>query len=400
MMEKSREVVIIDGVRTPIGNFGGALREIPNQKLGSHVVGEVIKRTGVDPSMIEEVIFGCVGQYSDATNLSRVISLMAGIPLEVPAYTVARNCASGMQALVNAAQNILSGDANVQVSGGVENMSLAPFVTREMRFGHRLRHTTMIDSLWEGLTDGFCGQIMGMTAENLADEFKISREEQDRFAVESHKKAFRAIREGKFKEEIAPVSVPKKAAGKEVTPELFAQDEGPNVALTEQMLALYPPIFKEGGTVTAGNACPLNDAAAAVLMMSAEKARELKLEPLGYIRSYASVGVEPQRMGIGPALAIPKALKKANLSLSDIQLIEINEAFAVQYLSVERVLGLNREIVNVNGGAIALGHPVGMSGTRLVITLLREMKRRNLRLGVASLCVGGGLGSAMVVERK
>jgi len=395
-----KEIAIIEGVRTPIGNLGGALKEITNQKMGELVVREVLKRTQVDPAQIEEVIFGCVGQYSDATNLARVISLMAGVPITTPAYTVARNCASGLQAVVNACQNILSGDADVQIAGGVENMSLAPFVSRDMRFGHRLKHSMMIDSIWEGLTDGFCGQIMGYTAENLAEEFKISRQEQDKYAVESHKKAFRATREGRFKEEIVPVSIPKKVAGKEVTPEIFAQDEGINVALSEQMLSLYPTIFKEGGTVTPGNACPISDGAAALLIMSKEKAEALKLQPLGYVRSYASVGVEPQRMGIGPALAIPKALKKANLSLSDIQLVEVNEAFAAQYLAVERALGLKREITNVNGGAIALGHPVGMSGTRLIITLLKEMKRRNLSLGVASLCVGGGLGSAMVLERK
>ncbi|MBI3803368.1 MAG: thiolase family protein [Nitrospirae bacterium] len=395
-----KEIAIIDGVRTPIGNLGGALKEITNQKMGELVVREVLKRTHVDPARIEEVIFGCVGQYSDATNLARVIGLMAGIPITTPAYTVARNCASGLQAVVNACQNILSDDADIQIAGGVENMSLAPFVSRDMRFGHRLKHSMMIDSIWEGLTDGFCGQIMGHTAENLAEEFKISRQEQDKYAVESHKKAFRATREGRFKEEIVPVSIPKRVAGKEVTPELFAQDEGINVALSEQMLSLYPTIFKEGGTVTPGNACPISDGAAALLIMSKEKAQELKLEPLGYIRSYASVGVEPERMGIGPALAIPKALKKANLSLSDIQLVEVNEAFAIQYLAVERALGLKREITNVNGGAIALGHPVGMSGTRLIITVLKEMKRRNLSLGVASLCVGGGIGSAMVLERK
>ena len=395
-----KEVVIVEGVRTPIGNMGGALKEITNHKLGELVVRELLKRAQVDPALIEEVIFGCVGQYSDATNLARVITLMAGLPITTPAYTVARNCASGLQAVVNACQNITSGDADIQIAGGVENMSLAPFVSRDMRFGHRLKHSVMIDSIWEGLTDGFCGQIMGYTAENLAEEFKISRQEQDKYAVESHKKAFRAIREGKLKEEIVPVSVPKKAAGKTVTGELFAQDEGPNVALTEQMLGLYPTVFKEGGTVTPGNACPISDGAAALLIMSAEKARELGKTPLGYVRSYASVGVEPERMGIGPAIAIPKALKKADLSLSDIQLVEVNEAFAVQYLAVERALGLKREITNVNGGAIALGHPVGMSGTRLVITLLKEMKRRNLSLGVVSLCVGGGLGSAMVLERK
>ncbi|MFQ5588596.1 MAG: thiolase family protein [Nitrospiria bacterium] len=395
-----KEIAIIEGVRTPIGNLGGALKDITNQKMGELVVREVLKRADLEPELVEEVIFGCVGQYSDATNLSRVITLMAGLPIETPAYTVARNCASGLQAVVNACQNILSGDADVQIAGGVENMSLAPYVSRDMRFGQRLKHSRMIDSIWEGLTDGFCGQIMGYTAENLAEEFKISREEQDKYAVESHKKAFRATREGKLREEILPVSIPKKVAGKEVTSELFAQDEGPNIALTEQMLSLYPTIFKEDGSVTPGNACPISDGAAALAIMSGERARQLDKEPLGYVRSYASVGVEPSRMGIGPAAAIPKALKKAGLSLSDMELIEVNEAFAVQYLAVERTLGLNRDIVNVNGGAIALGHPVGMSGTRLIITLLKEMKRRNLSLGVASLCVGGGLGSAMVLERK
>jgi acetyl-CoA C-acetyltransferase len=397
-MEK--EVVIIEGVRTPIGNFGGALKDVTAHKMGEIVLRELLNRTQLDPKRVEEVIFGCVGQFSDAANIARVIALMAGIPTEVPAYTVQRNCSSGLQAVANAFQNIRSGEADVQIAGGTESMSRAPYVSRDMRWGKRFRHGEFIDSLWEGLTDAFCGQVMGYTAENLAEEFSISREEQDRFAVQSHKKAFRAIREGKFKEEIVPVMVPKKAAGKEVTPEPFALDEGPNVSLTEQTLALYPTIFKEGGTVTPGNACPLNDGAAAVLMMSRESARELGYEPLGWVRSCAFVGVEPQRMGIGPALAIPKALKKAGLQMGDMQLIEINEAFAAQYLSVEKVLGLNREIVNVNGGAIALGHPVGMSGTRLIITLLKEMKRRNLTLGVVSLCVGGGMGAAMVLERK
>lgn len=395
-----KNIAIVEGVRTPIGNMGGALKEITNQKMGELVVREALKRAEVDPSEVEEVIFGCVGQYSDATNLARVITLMAGLRMTTPAYTVGRNCASGLQAVVNACQNIYSGDADLQIAGGVENMSLAPFVSRDMRFGQRLRHSQMIDSIWEGLTDGFCGQIMGNTAENLAEEFQITRQEQDKYAIESHKKAFRAIREGKFREEIVPVSIPKKVAGKEVTPEVFSQDEGPNVALTEQMLGLYPTIFKENGTVTPGNACPISDGAAAIVIMSEEKAKALGKEPLGYVRGYASVGVEPQRMGIGPAMAIPKALKKANLSLSDIELVEVNEAFAVQYLAVERVLGLKREITNVNGGAIALGHPVGMSGTRLVMTLLKEMKRRDLTLGVVSLCVGGGLGSAMVLERR
>ncbi|MFZ5876678.1 MAG: thiolase family protein [Nitrospirota bacterium] len=395
-----KDVVIVDGVRTPIGNFGGALKDVTAHAMGAAVVKAVVERTKIAPDAVDEVIFGCVGQHSDATNMARNIALYAGLPITVPAYTVQRNCSSGLQSLVNAYQNIQAGDADVQIVGGTESMSQAPFVSRDMRWGKRLKHGSFIDSIWEGLTDGFCGQIMGYTAETLAEEFKIGREEQDKFALLSHKRAFRAVREGKFKDELMTVMVPKKMAGKEVTPEPFAQDEGPNAALTEQQLALYPTVFKEGGTVTPGNSCSLNDGAAAALVMSAERARALGYEPLGYIRSYAFVGVEPQRMGIGPAEAIPIALKKGKLSLADIQLFEINEAFAAQYLAVERKLGLNRDIVNVNGGAIALGHPVGMTGTRLAITVLREMKRRNLNLGIASMCVGGGIGAAMVLERK
>jgi acetyl-CoA C-acetyltransferase len=395
-----KDVVIVDGVRTPIGNFGGALKDVTAHAMGAAVVKALMDRTNIDPGAVDEVIFGCVGQHSDATNMARNIALYAGLPIRVPAYTVQRNCSSGLQSLVNAFQNIQAGDADVQIVGGTESMSQAPFVSRDMRWGKRLKHGSFIDSIWEGLTDGFCGQIMGYTAETLAEEFKIGRDEQDKFALLSHKRAFRAVREGKFKDEIATVMVPKKMAGKEVTPEPFAQDEGPNAALTEQQLALYPTVFKEGGTVTPGNSCSLNDGAAATLVMTAERARALGYEPLGFIRAYAFIGVEPQRMGIGPAEAIPLALKKAKLSLSDVQLFEINEAFAAQYLAVEQKLGLNRDVVNVNGGAIALGHPVGMTGTRLAVTLLREMKRRNLAVGVASMCVGGGIGAAMVLERR
>lgn len=278
-------------------------------------------------------------------------------------------------------------------------MSRAPFVSRDMRWGKRLRNAELIDSIWEGLTDAFCGQLMGRTAENLAEEFGIGREEQDRYAVESHRRAFKAIREGRLKDEILPLMVPKSVAGRDVAPAVVSQDEGPNVGLTEQQLALYPPLFKEQGTVTAGNSCPLNDGAAAAIVMSSARARELGCRPLGRIRGYAFIGVEPTRMGIGPAEALPLALKRAGVTLTDLELIEVNEAFAVQYLAVERVLGLKRELVNVNGGAIALGHPVGMTGSRLVITILYEMQRRGAALGAVALCVGGGQGAAMVLER-
>ncbi len=395
-----KEVVIVTGVRTPIGNFGGALRDMPAQKLGEIVVREAIVRAGIDPALVDEAIVGCVGQSSDAYNIARVIALMAGLPIRTPAYSVQRNCSSGLQPFVNAYQNIQSQDADVQIVGGVESMSRAPYLSRDMRWGKRLRHAEFIDSIWEGLTDAFCGQLMGRTAENVAEEFGITRTEQDHFAVESHRKASQAIHDGRLKEEILPVTISKSGHGRAVAPVVVSQDEGPNLGLTEEQLAFYPPLFKEGGTVTAGNSCPLNDGAAAALVMSAARARDLGLSPLGRIRSYAFVGVEPTRMGIGPVEALPLALKRAGIGLADLELIEVNEAFAAQYLAVERLLGLKREIVNVNGGAIALGHPVGMTGTRLVITLLYEMRRRGAALGAVTMCVGGGQGAAMVVESR
>ncbi len=394
-----KDLVIVAGIRTPIGNFGGALKDVPAQRLGELTVREVITRTGIDPNVIDEVIVGCVGQPSDAYNIARVIALQAGLPVRTPAYTVQRNCSSGLQPFVNAYQNLQSQDADVQIVGGVENMSRAPYLSRDMRWGKRLRHGEFVDSIWEGLTDPVCGQLMGRTAETLAEEFGISRIEQDRFAIDSHRRAFKAIREGRLKEEIVSVTVSKSLAGREVPPLVVAQDEGPNVGLTEPQLALYPPLFKEGGTVTAGNSCPLNDGAAAAIVMSTERARDLGLRPLGRLKSYAFVGVDPARMGIGPVEALPAALKRVNLRLTDLELLELNEAFAAQYLVVERLLGLKRDLVNVNGGAIALGHPVGMTGTRLVITLLHEMRRRGSSLGGVALCVGGGQGAAMILEQ-
>ncbi|MBI4322727.1 MAG: thiolase family protein [Candidatus Omnitrophica bacterium] len=394
------DVVIVDGVRTPQGVFGGALKEFTAQRLAEPVVKELLKRTNLNAGDVEEVILGCVGQASDAPNIARVVALMAGIPRQTPAYTVQRNCASGLQAIINAHQNIVCGERDIQLAGGTECMSVSPYVSRDLRWGKRLRHAEMIDTIWEGLTDPICGQIMGRTAENLVEEFGISRQDQDRFAILSHQRAFRATREGRFKDELVPLLVPKKAYGKSLPPEPFTQDEGINPALNDQLLGQYPAVFKETGSVTSGNSCFNADGAACALVMSAQKAKALGYTPLASIRAYAVVGLEPERMGLGPALAIPEVLKKAKLTLKDIQLIEINEAFAATFLACEKALNLNREVTNVNGGAIALGHPVGQSGTRIVVTLLHEMKRRGAALGLATLCVGGGQGAAMIFERK
>ncbi len=395
----ANDVVVIDGVRTPQGVFGGALKQIPAQDLGVIAVKELLTRTKIKPSEVDEVVIGCVGQGSDAPNIARVIALRAGIPIQTPAFTVQRNCASGLQAIVSAYQNVVCGNADAQIAGGTESMSTAPYISRDLRWGKRLRHSGMVDSVWEGLTDPVCGQIMGQTAENLVKEYAISRADQDKFTLLSHQRAFRATRENRFKDELVTVMIPKRAMGRELPPEPFTQDEGINPALNEQSLGLYPTVFQEGGTVTPGNACFNADGASMLLLMSAEKAKALGQTPLAKIRGYAFAGLEPERMGMGPTLAIPKALKRAGLSLKDVQLLEINEAFAATFLACEKVMGFNREITNVNGGAIALGHPVGATGARISITLLHEMKRRSLSIGVASACVGGGQGAAIVYER-
>ena len=392
-------IAILDGVRTAQGVLGGVLRTVTAHRLGEIVARGAIEKTGIDVNKIDEVIFGCVGQFSDAPNIARVISLNAGVPIDKISHTVQRNCASGMQAVVDAARTLKLGEADVILAGGTESMSSAPFVSREMRFGQRLRNAQFVDTIMEGLTDPVCNLLMGGTAENLAEEFKITREDQDKFAVKSHQKAFRATREGKFKEEVVPVTVPKKAAGKEVEPDIVTEDEGINVALNEKILALYPTIFKKDGTVTPGNACGINDGAAAMIITTEENAEKLGIEPLGYLVSYGFAGVEPERMGIGPANATPIALDRAGWKLGDVELIEINEAFAAQAMAVGKVLGWDWDKVNVNGGAIALGHPVGATGARIIITLLNEMKRRDLKKGLATLCIGGGQGGAVCVER-
>lgn len=400
-----REVVIVDGVRTPVGTHGGVFRDVLAKDLAVAVIKGILERTRIDPASISEVIFGCIAQPSDAPNIARVAALMAGIPKEVPAYTVARNCDSGMDAIVQAWRNIQVGDGDIYLVGGVESMSNIPYIIKGARWGLKLRHSELTDAMWEGLTDPICNQLMGRTGENLAEEFEVTRQQQDEYAVQSHKKAFMAQRMGKFADEIVPVEVTKKAAGQEVAREKIIQDETINPGLTVQKAALYPTIFKrEGGTVTPANSCGISDGASAMLIMTAEKAKELGYTPLARIISYGYAGVEPHRMGIAPAGAVPRALEKAGLKLEQIDLIEINEAFAAQVLAVGRVLQWDWNKVNVNGGAIALGHPVGSSGCRIVVTLVHEMKRRNregktpARYGLATLCAAGGQGSALVVE--
>lgn len=398
-----KEVVIAGCCRTPQGNLGGALKDVPAQKLAEIVFRETLARTKIDPALLDEVILGCIGQPSDAANIGRVAALMAGVPKEVTGYTVQRNCASGLEAITSAWRAIQAEEGELYLVGGTESMSNIPYIIKGARWGLRLRHSVLVDALWEGLTDPICNQIMGRTAENVAELYGITRQEQDEYAVMSHKKAFMATRMGKFKEEIVPVTVEKKMAGQVVASEPITQDEGINPTLTVQKLALYPTVFKENGTVTPGNACPITDGASAMIVATERKAKELGLEILGYIRAYAYAGVDPALMGIGPAYAIPKALKKAGLKLTDIDLIELNEAFAAQVLAVGKILkdeGWDWNKVNVNGGAIALGHPVGATGARLVTTLLYEMRRRDVRYGMATMCVGGGQGGAIILERK
>jgi acetyl-CoA C-acetyltransferase len=395
-----KKVVIVGGVRTPIGSHGGAFRTLTAQHLAALVFEEVIKRTGIDAKLIDDVILGCISQQSDAPNIGRVAALMAGVPVSVPGYTVQRNCVSSMQSITAACQAIQAGDGEVYLCGGVESMSTSPYVVRGARWGLKLRHDVFVDTLWEGLTDPVCGQIMGYTAENLAMMYNITHEEQDQYAVNSHKKAFMATRMGRFQEEILPVRVSKKVAGQEVAYEDIVKDECINPTLSLQKAALYPTVFKKGGSVTPANSCPLSDGAAAVIVMTAAKAKALGLQPLAAIRSYAYAAIPPEIMGLGPAYALPKACRRAGIDVSQLDLIEINEAFAAQTLACGMELGWDWNRVNVNGGAIALGHPVGCTGTRVVVTLVNEMIKRDVPLGAVTACVGGGMGGAIVIERS
>jgi acetyl-CoA acetyltransferase family protein len=426
-----KEIVVVDGIRTPYIKAFTLFKDLPAQELGRIAVSELIQRTEIDPEIIDEVIIGNIAQPPEATNIARVIALESGIPQRVPGVTVSRNCASGIEAIAAAYRRIALGDADIVIAGGVESMSNVPLLFRHefadvmMEINRaksptqkaaavakvRPGHFKPVVGIQVGLTDHVCGLNMGETAEVLAKEFLISREEQDLFALMSHQRATEATDSGRLKEEIVPVPLPPSYQT------IVDEDNGIRKNQSLEALARLRPVFdRHFGTVTAGNSSQITDGAAAVLMMSAAKARSLGYEPLGKIRSYAFAGLDPARMGLGPSYATPPALKKAGVAFQDIQLIEINEAFAAQvianemvfrdralaqkYLGREEPIGeINRDILNVNGGAIALGHPVGSTGTRLVLTLLKEMKRRDLNLGLATLCVGGGQGASVVVER-
>ncbi|WP_059105566.1 thiolase family protein [Shouchella shacheensis] len=387
-------VYIVEGARTPFGTFGGRLKDVDPTELGVTASREAIQRSGIDPGAIDFMVLGNVIHSSkNAPYLARHIALKAGVPMESPALAVNRLCGSGLQSVVSAAQSIMLGEGSVALAGGVDSMSLSPYALRGSRFGTKLGTPQVDDMLWAALTDEYIGSGMGITAENLATKYSISREEQDEYAYESHRRAAEARREGKFAEEIAPVAVPSR---KGTT--LIDTDEHINEETTVEKLATLKPAFQKDGTVTGGNASGINDGAGAVVLAGETFVQENHVQPLAKIVSWGVAGVDPSYMGIGPVPAIKKALETSSLTLADIDLIEVNEAFASQYVAVEKELGLNRDNVNVNGGAIALGHPIGASGTRVLYTLIKELKRRNQPYGIASLCVGGGQGIAMIVE--
>lgn len=394
------EVVIVSAVRTAVGRLGGGLRDVEPEDLGQLVIGEALRRAQVEPEAVEEVILGQTKQSADAANLARVAALKAGLPVEVPAYTVHRQCGSGLQAIHNAAECIMIGQADIVVAGGVENMSKAPYYLRGARYGYGAGNAVLVDSNTESQPrsqpyEVYGNLTMGLTAENLSERYGINREEQDAFALQSQERAFAAIESGRFKDEIIPVEVPQRK-GPAV---IFDTDEHPRKSTLEGLAALRP-VFKEGGTVTAGNASGRNDGAACTVVMSAKEAARRGLKPMVTIRGMGVAGVPPEIMGLGPAPASRKALAHAGLTFDDMGLIELNEAFAGQALSVIKELGIGDRMseLNVNGGAIALGHPLGCSGARIFTTLLYEMHKRGTRYGLATLCIAGGQGIATVVE--
>jgi acetyl-CoA C-acetyltransferase len=391
-----KKAVIVSAVRTPVGKLGGALKDIPAYELGAIVMKEALKRASISPDLVEEVIFGNVLTTGQGQNPARQASMGAGIPKEVPAFTINKVCASGLKAVALAAQSIKAEDNDIVVAGGQENMSWTPFAVPGARWGLRMGNATLLDPMiHDGLWEKFNNYHMGMTAENIAEKFGFSRDQQDLFASDSENKAEKAITSGIFKEEIIPVPIPQRKGD----PILFDTDEFPTFGSTPEKMSRLKPAFKRDGTVTAANASGINDGAAALVVVSDSKARELGLAHLGTIISYASGGVDPAFMGMGPVPAVKKALEKAGLTISDIDYWELNEAFASQALGCIQELGIDPAKTNHHGGAIALGHPIGASGARILVTMLYEMKRINARLGCATLCIGGGMGHALIVQR-
>ena len=394
-MANDFETVIVSACRTPIGSFGGALKDLSAADLGAIVIREALTRGGVAAADVGDVILGCVLQAGAGMNVARQAALKAGLPVDVPAETVNRVCGSGLQAVVHAVEAIRVGYTDTVVAGGTESMSNAPYLLKGARWGYRMGNAEAIDSmLAEGLTCASKSCHMGLTAEEVASRYGVSRTDQDAFAAESQQRAERAIKDGRFKSEIVPVTIPQKKGD----PVSVATDEYPRPGTTADKLGALKAAFKKDGTVTAGNASGINDGAAALVVTSTAKAKATGAAPLARILSYATVGVDPGIMGMGPVPAVRRALERAGLKASDVDLFELNEAFAAQALAVTRELGLDASKVNVNGGAIALGHPIGASGARVLTTLLYELKARKARYGVASLCIGGGMGSAMAVE--
>ena len=390
-----KEVVIVSAVRTAIGNFNGSLSPFSAAELGGVVIQESLRRAGVEGSAVDEVIMGNVLQAGLGQNPARQASVKAGLPVDIPSMTINKVCGSGLKAVNLAAQAIIAGDADIIVAGGMESMTNSPYLLDKARSGYRMGHGKVIDSMiQDGLWCAFNDYHMGITAENVAAEFEITREMQDQLAADSQSKAVKAIAAGAFKQEIVPVTIKSKKG--EI---VFDTDEYPKADTTAEKLGGLRAAFKKDGTVTAGNASGINDGAAAIVVMSADKANQLGVKPIARIRGYASAGVDPRIMGMGPVTATRKALAKAGLAVSDLDLIEANEAFAAQFLAVGKQLEFVSEKVNVNGGAIALGHPIGASGTRILVTLLHAMEARQANVGLATLCIGGGQGVATIVER-
>ena len=391
-----REVVIASAVRTAIGTFGGALKDVPAADLGAIVIKEAVNRAGIKPELVNEVVMGNVIQAGLGQNVARQAAVKAGLPIEIPAMTLNMVCGSGLRSVALAAQMIKAGDCDVVVAGGMENMSRAPYALETTRWGQRMGDGKLVDTMIkDALSDAFNNYHMGVTAENIVKEWGLTREELDEFSLNSQLKAEKAIKEGKFKDEIVPVMVPQRKG----EPKVFDTDEGPRFGSTMEGLARLKPCFIKDGKVTAGNSSGINDGAAAFVVMSAEKATELGVTPLATIVSYGHKGLDPAIMGYGPFHATKAAMENANLTVEDMDLIEANEAFAAQSIAVAKDLHFDMSKVNVNGGAIALGHPVGASGARILVTLLHEMEKRGSKKGLATLCIGGGMGTAIIVER-